>query len=253
MKYIVANWKCNPASIVEAKKILNGYAKNIKKSGKTKAVVCPPFCYVGPAKEILKSLVALGGQDCSWVEKGAFTGEVSAPQLASIGCGYAIIGHSERRQKFGETNESVNKKIKAALAAGLMPILCCGETREERIDGKISDIVELQVKEGLKDVDMAVTPVIIAYEPVWAIGTGDSCGVEEAKFVRNFISNAISDKVAVLYGGSVNSKNAASYLKDAGFDGLLVGGASLDPKEFSLIVAATDAATKEKASQLLGG
>jgi len=236
MKYIVANWKCNPETSVEAKKILGGYAKGITKSAKVKAVVCPPFCYISMAKELLKGAAALGGQDCHWENKGAFTGEVSAAQLAGMGCGYVIIGHSERRQKFGETNETVNKKIKAALAAGLMPIFCCGETREERIAGKITDIVEMQIKEGLKDIDLAAVPVIIAYEPVWAIGTGQACSPEEANVVRQFIVNITNEKISLLYGGSANSQNGVSYLQAAGYDGLLVGGASLDPKEFSKIV-----------------
>jgi triosephosphate isomerase len=193
---------------------------------------------LGLAKEILKSVVAVGAQDCHWENKGAFTGEISPNQLKSAGCEYVIIGHSERRQKFGETDEIINKKVKAALAAGLVPILCVGETREERIDGKITDIVEAQIREGLKDVDIATAPVIIAYEPVWAIGTGQACSAEEAKVVRQFIVNITNEKIPLLYGGSANLKNAASYLQESGFNGLLAGGASLDPKEFAAIVAA---------------
>lgn len=235
MKYIVGNWKCNPGTTAEAKKILAGYGKGIKKSSKAKVVVCPPFCYLDLAKEVLKGVAALGGQDCHW-EVGAFTGEVSAPQVAGMGCGYVIVGHSERRRKFGETNETINKKTKAALAAGLTPIFCCGETREERIEGKITDIVETQMKEGLKDIDTATVQVIIAYEPVWAIGTGQACSAEEAKVVCQFIRNIANEKMPLLYGGSVNTQNCVSYVTEAGFDGLLVGGASLDPKEFSAIV-----------------
>jgi triosephosphate isomerase len=240
MKYIIANWKCNPAKLAEAKKILAVYQKGIKGSTKVKTVVCPPFCYLGLAKEILKGKAALGGQNCHW-EQGAFTGEISAGQLAGMGCGYVIVGHSERRMNFGEADEMINKKTKAALAAGLTPIFCCGETREQRINGKITDVIEAQIKQGLEGIDLSASQVIIAYEPVWAIGNGQPCGVDEAKFVRDFISNAINDKVAVLYGGSVNSQNAASYLAQAGFDGLLVGGASLNPAEFSAII---DAAKK---------
>lgn len=238
MKYVVANWKCNPVSVKEAKKILTGYKKGIKKSQKVKVVVCPPLCYLGLAKEAVKGAMALGAQNCHWEEKGAFTGEISASQLADMGCKYVIIGHSERRHKFGETNEAANKKVKAALAAGLTPILCCGETREERIDGKITDIIGLQVKEGLKDVDIATAPIIIAYEPVWAIGTGQACSPEEAKAVRQFLVNITNEKIPLLYGGSVKSQNAASYLEEAGYNGLLVGAAALDPKEFSAIVSA---------------
>jgi len=244
MKYLVANWKCNPESIAAAKKILSGYAKKIKKSKSTAMVVCPPFCYLQNAKEILKSRTAFGGQNCHW-QSGAFTGEISTAQLKNVGCSYVIAGHSERRFNFGEADQIINKKIKTAIATGLTPILCVGETREQRIDGKITEIVEAQIKEGLKDVDVTTTPIIIAYEPVWAIGTGQACGVDEAKFVREFISNAISDKIAVLYGGSVNAQNAAAYVKDAGFDGLLVGTTSLDPEEFFEIISAV-AAIKPK-------
>jgi len=236
MKYIIANWKCNPGTPAEAKKILNGYAKNIKKSKKVKAVVCPPFCFLGLAKEILKSAVALGGQDCHWAA-GAFTGEISPAQLVGMGGGYVIIGHSERRKMFGETNEIINKKVKAALAAGLVPVFCCGETREERIDGKITDVVEQQIKEGLKDIDIATVPLIIAYEPVWAIGTGQACSAQEAAVVRQFIINITNEKIPLLYGGSANAKNAASYLQEANYDGLLVGGASLKPEEFAAMVS----------------
>lgn len=237
MKYIVGNWKCNPANKIEAKKILLGYKKGVKKNAKAKAVICPPACYLELAREILKNSAELGAQNCHW-EEGAFTGEISPAQLKSAGCSCAIIGHSERRQKFGETDEIINKKVKAALAAGLAPILCVGETREERIDGKITDIVEAQIREGLKDVDIATAPVIIAYEPVWAIGTGQACSAEEAKVVRQFIVNITNEKIPLLYGGSANLKNAASYLQESGFNGLLAGGASLDPKEFAAIVAA---------------
>jgi len=237
MKYIVANWKCNPASVKEAKKILAGYKKGIKKSKKAQVVICPSALYLGLAKETLKSLAALGGQNCFCENGGAFTGEISAPQLADAGCGYVIIGHSERRKYFAETNEYINKKIKAALAAGLVPILCVGETREERIEGKITEIVETQIKEGLKDIDLAAAKIIIAYEPVWAIGTGQACSPEEAAVVSQFIRNIASDKIPLLYGGSVNVANSVSYLSEAGFDGLLVGGVSLKPEEFCKLVA----------------
>ncbi len=237
MKYVIGNWKCNPENRIEAKKILLGYKKGIKKSSKVVVAVCPPACYLETAKEILKNAAALGGQNCHWENKGAFTGEISPAQLKSVGCGYVIVGHSERRHVFGETDATANKKVKAALVAGLAPIFCCGETREQRIDGKITDIVEAQINEGLKGVDLNTAPVMIAYEPVWAIGTGQACGPEEAKVVRQFIVNITNEKIPLLYGGSVNSKNAVSYIKDAGYSGLLVGGASLDSKEFCAIVA----------------
>lgn len=235
MKYIVANWKCNPESGAAAKKILVGYAKLVAKSKKTAAVVCPPACYFGLAKEILRGKAVLAGQNCYWQE-GAITGEISARQLADCGCKYVIIGHSERRYKLGETDEIINKKVKAALAAGLVPIFCCGETREQRIEGKITEVVEAQIKEGLKDIDLNTANIIIAYEPVWAIGTGQACSPQEADVVPQFVVNITNEKISLLYGGSVNSQNAASYLQEANYNGLLVGGASLDPKEYSQII-----------------
>jgi len=238
MKYVVANWKCNPETVADAKKILLGYKKWIKKSVKVKAAACPPACYLGLAKEMLGAAVALGGQDCYWENKGAFTGEISPTQLKNLSCSYVIIGHSERRHKFGETDEIINKKAKAALAAGLTIIFCCGETREQRIEGKITDIVESQIREGLKDVDLDAAAVVIAYEPVWAIGTGQACGPDEALVVNQFIKNITNEKIPLLYGGSVNSRNCTSYLTEANYDGLLVGGASLDPKEFTAIASA---------------
>ena len=237
MNYVIANWKCNPESVKEAKKILAGYKKGIKKSKKAQVVVCPPTHLLLMAKDTLKSLVSTGGQNCFCDNCGAFTGEVSASQLADAGCGYVIIGHSERRKLFGETNEHINKKTKAALAAGLVPIVCVGETREERIDGKITDIVETQIKEGLKDIDLCTAKLLIAYEPVWAIGTGQACSPAEAAVVSQFIRNIACDKIPVLYGGSVNAANGMSYLTEAGYNGLLIGGVSLQPVEFSKLVA----------------
>lgn len=237
MNYVIGNWKCNPVSVKEAKKILVGYKKGIKKSKKAQVGICPPAHLLGLVKDTVKSLAVLGGQDCYWEAGGAFTSAISAPQLADMGCAYVIIGHSERRKFFGETNDTVNKKVKAALAAGLTPIVCVGETREQRIEGKVTEVIEAQVKEGLKDIDVNNTKLVIAYEPVWAIGTGEACSPEEAAVVSKFIGNIASDKIPLLYGGSVSVENGASYLKDAGYNGLLVGGVSLKPAEFSALIA----------------
>jgi triosephosphate isomerase len=216
---------------------LVGYAKLLKKSKKATVGVFPPACYLPLAKELLKGKAVLGGQNCYW-EEGAFTGEISPAQLKGSGCGYVIVGHSERRHKFGETNAVINKKVKAALVAGLVPVFCCGETREERIAGKITEIVEAQIREGLAEIDLTAQKIIIAYEPVWAIGTGQACSPKEADVVRQYIRNITNDKISLLYGGSVKSDNCASYLVEAGFDGFLVGGASLDAREFSQIAQA---------------
>ena len=237
MNYIVANWKCNPASVKEAKKILAGYKRGIKKNKKVQIGICPPAHLLGLVRDTLKSMAVLGGQDCYWENGGAFTSAISALQLADMGCDYVIIGHSERRKFFGETNTDVNKKIKAALSAGLTPILCVGETREQRIEGKVTEIIEAQIKEGLKDIDVNTAKLMIAYEPVWAIGTGEACSPDEAAVVSKYIGNISSDKIPVLYGGSVTTQNGMSYLKDAGYNGLLVGGTSLNPAEFSKLVA----------------
>lgn len=237
MNYIIGNWKCNPATVKDAKKILAGYKKGIKRSKKVAVGVCPPSHLLGLVKDTLKSLIVLGGQNCHYENGGAFTGAISAAQLADMGCGYVIIGHSERRKYFNETNDSVNRKVKAALAAGLTPIVCVGETREERIDGRLIEVIEAQIKEGLREIDTNAAKLLIAYEPVWAIGTGQACRPEEAAVVSKFIGNIASDRIPLLYGGSVNAENGVSYLKEAGYCGLLVGGVSLNPGEFSKLIA----------------
>ncbi|MFH1575698.1 MAG: triose-phosphate isomerase [Candidatus Nealsonbacteria bacterium] len=194
---IVANWKCNPATLKEAENLFN----EVKNTG---AVICPPHIYLGV-------LGANGAQDVFWEDGGAYTGEISPSMLKNLGVEYVIVGHSERRKYFKETNEIVNKKLKAAMSCGLKPILC--------ID-KISQLPSALNKE-----------VIVAYEPLFAIGTGKPCSIAMAKKMRDLIKHPF-----VLYGGSVNSKNAKDYIYQAGFQGLLVGGASLNPKEFIDIV-----------------
>ena len=219
MKLIIANWKCNPKTLAEAKKLFNA-VKN------TKAVICPPFVYLPFLKYEF-----LGAQDCHYEQSGAFTGEVSPKMLKDLGCKYVIIGHSERRIHFKETDEMINKKLKAALKVGLIPILCIGEKKGENVQKVISN----QLKKDLANIPKKdLAKIIIAYEPVWAIGTGDFCKPEKAKKALNFIKNKLPNN-KVLYGGSVNSKIAENYTK-IGFDGLLVGSASLNSKEFVKII-----------------
>ncbi len=208
-KIIIANWKMNPASMQEAKRLFDA-VKN------TEAIICPPFVYLSVFKYKF-----LGAQDCHWEQSGPYTGEVSPKMLRDLGVKYVIIGHSERRA-LGETEEIVEKKLKAALKAGLTPIFCVGEKKGENA----RKVINKQLRGNLKG-------VIIAYEPVWAIGTGDFCSPEKAKQIREFIKKKFNNKV--LYGGSVNSKIAKDYTK-VGFDGLLVGGASLNAKEFKKII-----------------
>ena len=218
---IIANWKMNPTSLAEAKKmIVKG------------AVICPPFVYLG----LLRG--ELGAQNCSSEEKGAFTGEISPLTLKDLKIKYVILGHSERRKLFSETDEMINKKVRRALASGLKVVLCVGE-----IDKK--EVLKIQLEKGLEGVSRdEMSKVIIAYEPVWAIGTGKNCSVDETmssiilirQILSNLFSRAIADKIPILYGGSVNSSNSGAYIKEAGANGLLVGGASLKPDELSKII-----------------
>jgi len=247
---IIANWKMNPSSLAEANQLFNSIKKGIKNIKGAEIVICPPFVYL---LEFLsrwrKSQVMLGAQDCFWEEKGAFTGEVSATMLKNLDCQYVIIGHSERR-KLGESDEMINKKMKAAIKAELNPILCIGETEKERKEGKTFEVLRRQLKKGLKTIGnwkprtrtssvrgrLEIGNLVIAYEPVWAIGTGNFCPVQEAEKVLIFLKKLLREKIKILYGGSVNSQNARDYIKKAFFQGLLVGGSSLNPQEFIEIV-----------------
>jgi triosephosphate isomerase len=232
---VVANWKMNPTTLAEAKQLFNSVSQGIKKVKNVEAIICPPFVYLPILSLVIshRSLVKLGAQDCFYEQKGPFTGEVSPKMLKDLGCQCVIIGHSERRQCFEETDEMINKKIKAALKIKLKPILCIGETAAEKKKGKTFKVLKKQLKEDLKSISN-LKNLILAYEPVWAIGTGIPCQPSEAKRVLFFLRKSLR-KTPVLYGGSVNSQNARDYLK-AGFQGLLVGGASLNDQEFIKIV-----------------
>ena len=240
---VVANWKMNPQTLVKAKLLFNSVAREIKNIKNVEVVICPPFIYLPYLLNSKLSILnpKIGAQDCFWAEKGAFTGEVSARMLKDLGCQYVIIGHSERRKYFQETEEMINKKIKAALKAKLKPILCIGETERQRKAKKTEEILKNQLK-NLTEVG-PLTKLIVAYEPVWAIGTGRACRIVEAKVARLFIRKIVK-RIPILYGGSVNSQNAKDYVEKAGFQGLLVGGASLDAKEFIKIVKSIDLISK---------
>jgi triosephosphate isomerase len=210
--------------------------------------VCPPFPYLAVVAEALQgSPVAVGAQDLFWeIEDGAFTGEVSAKMLCDAGCAYAIVGHSERRHVLGETDETVRRKLGAALDGGLSPILCVGELLEEREAGRTESVVERHVTEGLKGLDAAaMAKVTLAYEPVWAIGTGKTATPEQAQEVHAFIRSLVAvqfgrktaDALRIQYGGSVKPGNAADLLGQPDIDGALVGGASLKADSFQAIVA----------------
>lgn len=236
MKKIIAlNWKMNPASIKEAKEI----SKIVSSSD---VIIFPPFIYLGMSLGLKKA--KLGAQDTFWENPpagGAYTGEISSLMLKNIGVEYVIIGHSERRKWQNETDEIINKKIKLALKTGLKVILCVGESIQIRKKGlkSIKDFIKKQIQKDLQKVHSSLLKVqgslTIAYEPIWAIGTGNFCKPEDALEIIKFIKN-LSDS-RVLYGGSVNSKNILNFLKYKEIDGVLVGGASIDKKELKSIIA----------------
>jgi len=231
----------NPNSQKEAKEIFDAIregVKELKLADSIEVVICPPaVCLYASA--FGEGVVAMGAQNVYFENKGAFTGEISAEMVKDLGAEYVIVGHSERRKYFGETDEDVNKKIRKALETGLKVIFCIGETQEEHDEGKKNEILESQIKIGLEGVgDLA--NLNIAYEPVWAIGTGNNCGVEECKESISFIKTLIPVGTRVLYGGSVKSENSGAYIKEAGANGLLVGGASLNAEEFVKIVKSAE-------------
>ncbi len=243
-KIVAGNWKMNKtaseaaALVTEIRKAANDG------NGAVEVVVCPPFTDLAAAAEALKgSKIGLGAQNMHWQANGAYTGEVSAEMLKDLGVKYVIIGHSERRQYFAETDETVNLKTKAAIAAGLVPIVCVGELLEERQGGKMEEVVVRQVKTGLAGVDMAT--VVIAYEPVWAIGTGLTATPEQAQEVHALIRKtlqemfgAVADTVRIQYGGSMKPDNAKELMSCADIDGGLIGGAALKGDSFAAIVSA---------------
>jgi len=258
-KLIIANWKMNPQKISDAGKLFNSIKNWVKQHSdickNVKIIICPPFVYLERLSKSLKFQnsqlkLKLGAQNLFWEEKGAFTGEISSKMLKNLGVEYVIVGHSERRRILGETDEMINKKLQAAIKEKLKPILCIGETIEERNEGKTFRVLRNQIikalsgfiKQPLKHpINQLLKKIIIAYEPVWAIGSGNPCEPEDAKKILVFlksITQSLSSSFTqfpILYGGSVNSKNAKNYI-EIGFDGLLIGGSSLNPKEFRLIL-----------------
>jgi triosephosphate isomerase len=217
-----------------------------KSETSTEVIVCPPFTSLESASTLLKgSSINLGAQNMHYEDSGAFTGEISAKMLKSVGCQYVILGHSERRTLFGESDEMINKKIKKAVSAGLKPIFCVGETLEERESGSTEKVVETQIRNGLSGLnETELSELIIAYEPVWAIGTGKTATPQQAQDVHQFIRNLISElfsnnfaeKLVVQYGGSVKPDNAAELFSQPDIDGGLIGGASLKADAFLAIV-----------------
>lgn len=232
--------------VEEAKALVQSLKDLVKDVTNVEIVVCPPFISLHAVKDMLAgSRIGLGAQNLYWEKSGAFTGEVSAPMLKSVGCTYVIIGHSERRTYFGETDETVNKRIFAALAEGLKPIVCIGETLEEREAGKTFEVIKRQVEGGLANLSVEqMATVVIAYEPVWAIGTGKTATPAQAQEVHAFIRKLLNDifgqttaeATRIQYGGSVKPDNAAELMAQPDIDGALVGGASLKADSFEKII-----------------
>jgi triosephosphate isomerase len=253
--FIAGNWKLFMTSS-EAVELVSALQEEYQEFEDAQMVVIPPFTALCDVHITLQgSSIQIGGQDVFWEEQGAYTGEISAPMLKDVGCTYVIIGHSERRQYFGETDATVNKKIKAALAHDLTPIFCIGETLEEREKGETMNKVKTQIFEGLKDFDKdSIQKIIFAYEPIWAIGTGLTATPDQAQEVHGFIRNELSEKYGnetsscaiILYGGSVKPANTFSLLKEKDINGALVGGASLKAESFIEITKEAIKAYKEK-------
>tara|TARA_R110002049_G_scaffold22388_16_gene80236 strand:+ start:719 stop:1477 length:759 start_codon:yes stop_codon:yes gene_type:complete len=248
-KFLVAgNWKMNGSSAANDA-LVAGITSGLTQSGSVEVLVCPPFPYLAAVAEQLRgSSVALGAQNVSEHASGAFTGEVSADMLVDIGCKYVIVGHSERRALYGESSEQVAEKFRAALNAGLTPVLCVGETLSERDSGRTEEVVAGQLAAVVALSGIAsLASAVIAYEPVWAIGTGKVATPEQAqdvhKFIRGRLANENEDVAAavqILYGGSMKGENAGGLLRMPDIDGGLIGGASLKSADFLAIVAAAN-------------
>jgi triosephosphate isomerase len=249
---VIGNWKMNPLSLKEAEKLFSGIVKEITLVKKTEVVICPPFIYLEKLKKISRK-ISLGAQNSFWGDAGAFTGEVSAGMLDNLGVKYIILGHSERRA-MGENNLDVNKKIKAVLAAGIIPVLCVGENVRD-LNHEYFNFVKNQLEECLLGISKTtISKIIIAYEPIWAISstperkdaTSDDCR-EMVIFIRKILSDKFgkeSAKTRIVYGGSVNEREAEDFLKNGGVNGLLVGRASLDAKKFGKIIKTCEALNK---------
>lgn len=267
---IIANWKCNPTTLKEAVHLLEAVIKELRRirsnrrqkfSYQAETIICPPYLYLNGLIELVSALPKrsspdffFGAQDCFWEDKGAYTGEVSSLMLKNSGCQYVIIGHSERRQYFNETDETVRGKLRTALKSRLKPILCIGEKSkennnfEDHLVSEIGPTVNEQLEKILVDLPAnRIGEIVFAYEPVWAISTTanrSDCSPDDAmrgallirKMLAKIYSRSIAEKAKIIYGGSVISKNAADYVKGAGMDGLLVGSASLNASEFVKII-----------------
>ncbi len=242
---VAGNWKMN-TTIAEARELVNRMKDTLKKLENVEVIVCPPFVSLLTVKELLiNSAIKVGAQNMYFEENGAFTGEISPLMLCNL-CDYVILGHSERRQYFGEIDDIVNKKIRTALKHNLKPIICIGEKLEEKESGKTEEILVRQIEQGMHDIQ-GNRELVIAYEPLWAIGTGRAANGEQAdttiEFIRGVIAqiwnNEIAQDIRILYGGSVKGGNIVEFISQPNIDGVLVGGASLKADQFLSIASQT--------------
>ncbi len=247
-KIVAGNWKMNK-DIPESENLISELKSKLSNfNSLTEVIICPPFTNLQLASELTKNtIIKVGAQNMYYENSGAFTAEISADMLKSVGCKYVIIGHSERRTIFAETNQLINKKINKAINENLIPIFCIGESLNERETGETEKIIESQIRTGLEKISLNnANELIIAYEPIWAIGTGKTASPEQAEEVHFFIRKLISDiysaeiaeKIRILYGGSVKPENASSLMSKENIDGALVGGACLKANSFFEIIKA---------------
>ncbi|MBR7103807.1 MAG: triose-phosphate isomerase [Lentisphaeria bacterium] len=241
---IAGNWKMNKTA-AEGRELVEALKKSVAGLEAAEIVVCPPFTTIGAVAEAAAgSVIGVGAQNIHWAANGAFTGEISADMLKTSGVKYVIIGHSERRQYFGETNATVNSRLKAALAAGLIPIVCVGELLEERESGKTEAVLAGQIREGFAGIDAKdAEKIVVAYEPVWAIGTGKTATPDIAQAAHAFIRQelralfgAAADAMRIQYGGSMKASNARELVAQPDIDGGLIGGAALKAEDFIALI-----------------
>lgn len=252
---IAGNWKMYK-DVKESIELTNDIKRAVYDIDNVDIVICPPAVDLTEVGDMLKDTnISSGAQNCYWEKEGAFTGEISVPMIISTGAGFVIIGHSERRKYFGETDETVNKRIKAALDGGLTPIVCVGETLEDREQGRTEEVVKTQVTGALRGFEeQYISSLIIAYEPVWAIGTGKTATPDQAQEVHSFIRSLVSDlysgnysnEMRILYGGSVKPGNVENLMEEEDIDGGLIGGASLKSESFADIISKTSALYSNK-------
>ena len=245
-KAIAGNWKMNK-DINESQELISGIINGLGNDDKCDVIVCPPFTSLHEVHSLIKNTrVKLGAQNMYFKDDGAYTGEISAAMVKSVGCEFVILGHSERRTIFGETDEMINKKIHKAIDCGLKVIFCIGESLAQREEGITNNIVRDQVVKGLRNISSDdLKSIIIAYEPVWAIGTGKTATTQQAQDVHSFVRNLIkeiyskeaADKMIIQYGGSVKPDNASALLSQNDIDGALVGGACLNADSFLSLIA----------------